>query len=107
MSAPLAGCLIAAIFASGTLRHELRIARRTAEESKAVFAQIAARQDEFEQIYGQPLTWERSEHTNVSHIADYTNADVADGGQHDRYVDWIIDAGDRLRNALDRIVVTA
>jgi hypothetical protein len=105
MSAPLAGCLIAAIFAGGTLRHELRIARRTAEESKAIFDQIAERRDEFEQIYGRSLTWERGGQSKVSHIADYTNADVADGAQHDSYIDWIIDAGDRLRRALDRTMV--
>jgi hypothetical protein len=103
MSANLPGCLLAAIFAGDTLRHELRIARRTPDESKALFDQIAAHRDEFERVYGRSLTWERGEDTNVSHIADYTSVDVTDVERHEVYIDWIIDAGRRMRNALRSI----
>ena len=105
MRANIPGCVIAAIFANDSLRHELRIARRSADESKALFDQIAAQRGEFEQAYGRSLSWEHGEQANVSHIADYhVNGDV---DQHDAYIAWIIDAGDRLRKALDRIGLTA
>lgn len=106
MPSGITGCLIIASFAAGgKLRHELYIDRSTAEECKSLFDAIAAQSSVLEAAYGAQLTWERLDHRKASRITVYGEGDVAIVDQHDSYMNFFVDAGDRLRRALAAIEV--
>lgn len=95
------GCMVTASFAAGgKLRNELYIDRATPEECKAVFDHIAEQKDAVEAAFGGPLSWERLDHRKASRIADYSEGDVAHVENHDIYLAWFLDSGDRLRKAM-------
>jgi hypothetical protein len=50
-----------------------------------------------------PLSWEELSERRASRIADYTDGDVMDTEEHERYIDWFFDAGERLRRAIDSV----
>jgi hypothetical protein len=100
------GCIFSASFtATKQLRHELYINRATGEECKALFDSLLAQREAFEAAYGRELQWERLDDKKASRIADYRPGDVATDVEHDAYIEWLIDAGDRLRKAMAAVVV--
>ena len=102
------GCEITASFAAGArLRNEFFINRSTPEECKALFDHLAGQKENLEMLYGGTLSWERLDNRKGSRIAAYTDGEVTNIDQHDSYIDWFIDAGDRLRRALGSVSLSA
>ena len=100
------GCLATASFAAGgRLRHELYIDRGTPEECKAPFDALQDQRQAVEAAYGKELKWERLDTNKASRIADYRPGKVDNADEHDGYIDWFINAGDRLRSTIAAIPI--
>jgi len=89
-------------FATGSrLRHELYIDTGDADANTAALAHFRAHRAAMEAAYGQELQFEELVGKRACKIADYrADAEVADTDRHDEYIDWLVDAGVRLRAAL-------
>lgn len=85
----------------GRLRHELYMDLGTAEATAELFERLHGDRDAIDQRYGRPLSWEPLPGKRASRVADYTEGEVMNAADHERYIDWFIDAGDRLRRALE------
>jgi hypothetical protein len=90
--------------AGGRLRSDLFIDLGTPEASTAQFEMIQAQRERVESIYGAPLSWERLPDRNAYRIADYSEGEVMSVEDHAFYVDWMIDAQERLRQAIDGVM---
>lgn len=53
-------------------------------------------------MFGRSLEFEALEGKRAARIAEYTDGDVAEEDRHDEFIDWFLDSGRRLRNALDK-----
>jgi hypothetical protein len=88
-------------FAAGSkLRMELYIDSQDAEAVEALYSFLLDRKDEIEAAYGGPLTWEELPGRRASRIADYTDGDVSNVDEHERYIDWFFGTCGRMRSAL-------
>lgn len=85
----------------GRLRHELYIDSGTVEATRELFERFYADREAIEARYGGSLSWEPLPEKRASRIADYTDGDVMNVAQHDAYISWFIETGDRLRDALE------
>ncbi len=103
MSAPLRGAFLSSSFAQGKrLRHEIYIDTGDRTQNDEIFARLLQQKDKFEAAYGRPLEWEALPNARACRIAEYrANADVTFEGEHEEYVAWFLDAGVRMRRALD------
>jgi len=90
----------------GRARSELYIDYGDAAANDALFEQLAERKDQIESIYGGELIWEELVGRRACRIADYSEGDVSNGDEFDRYVDWFFDSGVRLRRALEAAAAT-
>lgn len=90
--------------AGGRLRSDLFIDLGTPEASTAQFEMIQAQRERVESMYGAPLSWERLPDRNAYRIADYSEGEVTTVEDHAFYIDWMIDAQDRLRQAIDGVM---
>jgi hypothetical protein len=108
MRAPIKGCSISSSFAQNArLRHELYIALGDAAQNEQLFEQLHGQKEDLEAAYGRPLAWEDLSGRKGCRIADYEGGcDVAEEERFDEFIDWFIDAGDRLRRALGVVVLT-
>jgi Domain of unknown function (DUF4268) len=105
MRSPIKGSGFVNNFSSGgKLRHELYIDTGDARTSDSIFTALLARKDDLHKAYGRPLQWEPLPTRRASRIADYTDADVTQEGRHDEFITFLIDAGERLRRALDAVL---
>lgn len=96
-----AGCSINACFGqNGRLRHELYIDRPTAEECKALFDHLEAQREQFETAFGAPVEWARLDERKAARISSYTDGTIDNEAEHETYIDWFVDAGDRMRRAV-------
>jgi hypothetical protein len=95
-------CSINSSFARGDrLRHELYISTGDGERNDESFEHLRNRQEQIEQAYGQPLSWEELPTKTASRVAEYKDdCSLANTERWDEYMDWFIDAGTRLRAAL-------
>jgi len=59
----------------------------------------------FEDAYGRELSSERLDNRKASRIADYSLGAVEHSEEHGVYLDWFIDAGDRMRQALAAVPI--
>ena len=87
--------------AGGRLRSELYIDLGEAEANTALFEALLEQQGAIEQVYGAPLTWEDLEGKRACRIADYGAGDVSNVEQHDAYIDWFFERGQRFRRAIE------
>ncbi|HEX2039920.1 MAG TPA: DUF4268 domain-containing protein [Acidimicrobiales bacterium] len=103
---PIPGTQITPSFAAGgRLRHELYIDSGDVATNENVFAGLLARKDEFEQVYGRPLSWEELPGKRASRIADYSTGDVLEEQAWEAYIDWFVECGERLRAAIAATVI--
>jgi hypothetical protein len=102
MKGPLSGCHYSSSFAwQDRLRHELYIDTGDGERNIEIFDHLRRQQGELETAYGRALSWEDLPGKRACRIADYTDGcSVLDRERHDEYIDWLLDAGVRLRRAL-------
>lgn len=87
----------------GKLRSELYLDAQDPNRVVELYEGLLARKEEIEGVYGRPLSWEELPGRRASRIADYTPGEVANDDAHNHYVDWLIEAQDRLRKAIDSV----
>ena len=101
MAAPIRACGLSSSFAAaGKIRHELYIDAQSAERSTARFEGLLRQKEVLEAAYGRPLTWEPLLGRRACRIADYRDGAITRMSEHDAYMDFFLDAGERMRNAL-------
>lgn len=94
-------CRITASFTGdGRLRSEFYVDYPTQEQCKQVFDSLHSDRVAFEAAYGRELDWQRLDDRKACRIADHIDGTVEQTEQHDQYLGWFIDAGDRMRKAL-------
>ncbi len=87
----------------GRVRSELYIDYTDPDRVGALFSALHAMRDRVEQAYGKQLSWEELPDKRASRVADYGEGDVTNQQAHDAYIDWFIDSGTRLRQAIDAV----
>ncbi len=107
LPAPIKGTHYGLAFAAGgRLRSDFTIDLGSQEASAAQFEAIAAQQGVIESRYGEPLTWERLPERGAYRIADYGEGEITKAEDYAFYIDWMVDAQERLRRALGDVVPT-
>lgn len=99
---PFSGTQINPSFAQGRrLRHELYIDRGDGEANLALFEFLRARREIIEAAYGQELEFDPIDGKRACRIATYCDDGAVDDEDHwPDYLDWFLDAGERMRRAL-------
>lgn len=99
---PFPGTQINPSFAQGgRLRHELYIDRGNGEANLALFEFLRDRRETLDAAYGQPLEFDPIEGRRACRIATYLDEGTIDDEDHwTTYLDWFLDAGERMRRAL-------
>jgi hypothetical protein len=93
-----------AFAAGGRLRSDLYIDAGSVEASTGVFEMLQSQAALMEEFYGAELSWERLADRNAYRVADYSEGDVTTVEDHDFYIDWMVDAQERLRRAVDGVL---
>jgi hypothetical protein len=99
---PFPGTQINPSFALGRrLRHEFYIDRGDGEANMKLFRFLEERRPQMEQAYGMPLEFDPIEGKRACRIVTYRDESVIDDEeQWPEFLDWLIDAGERMRAAL-------
>lgn len=104
LAAPIRGCGINPVFGGkGKIRQELYIDRATPEQCRAVFDALHARRDEFEAAYGRRLEWDALEGRKACRVFELAEGDVQNEAEHDKYIEFFLDAGERFRKAIPAV----
>lgn len=105
MKSPIKGCRVSQSFAQGDrLRHELYIDTGDSDRNLEIFGKLRGQQAELEHAYGRPLTWEELPTRRACRIADYkAGCKITEEGRFEEFIDWFVDAGSRLRQALGAV----
>lgn len=83
------------------LRHEIYIDTGDGDRNDEIFEHLLAQRETLEKAYGRPLEWEQLPSKRACRIVEYRdNADVVNESEHDDYITWLLDAGERLRRVL-------
>jgi hypothetical protein len=105
LPSPLRGTHYALSFtAGGRIRSEFFIDLGSPETSAAQFEAFSSQQPQFESLYGAPLEWERLPDRGAFRIADYTDGDVTRAEDYAFYIDWMIDAQERMHRAVGEVM---
>lgn len=100
MPSPVSGSRISCSFGWSGLKHELYIDSGDPYANSELLAVLEDQKDLLEAEYGRPLQFEALEGKIACRIAEYKEGAVEVVDDHDEFVAWFIDAGDRLRRAL-------
>lgn len=101
LAAPVKGCGINPVFGGqGKIRQELYIDRATPDQCRAVFDALHARREEFEAAYGRQLDWDPLEARKACRIFESAVGAVEIEAEHETYIEFFIDAGQRFRTAI-------
>ena len=100
MPSPVKGAVNGVNLPPGQLRTELYIDCGDGEANSRIFDAIYAHKATIEEKFGEPLQWEPLPHRKACRIAVYTSGDVNESDAYDHYIDWFIQTGTRLRDAL-------
>jgi hypothetical protein len=95
-----------AFAAGGRLRSDFYVDLGSPEASAAQFDVLALQQDLVESIYGAPLSWERLPDRAAFRVADYSEGDITQVEDYAFYIDWMLDAQERLRRAVNSVLQT-
>lgn len=90
--------------AGGRLRSDFFIDHGAPETSTAQFEMLQSQQAIIESLYGRPLSWERLPDRGAYRIADYGEGEITTHEDFPFYIDWMVDAQERLRRALGEIL---
>jgi len=100
-SAAIRSCGIGSVFASrAKIRLELYIDRASPEECRAVFDALFEQRAAFETAYGGPLDWDPIEGRKACRVSETTDGNVLDESEHETYIEFFLDRGDRMRKAI-------
>lgn len=98
---PIPGTLLMPVFRSGgRIGHDLYIDTGDPAGSRELFDQLDALRSPIEAAYGGPLEWLPIEGKRACRIADNSSGSIDQLERHDEFIDWFIDRGVRLRQAL-------
>lgn len=98
---PYSGSGLNSSFAAGSrLRHELYIDTRDADANLELFESLRGRRMEVEAAYGRSLEFDEMPGKQACRVAEYREGDVADEHRWDEFIEWFLDCGVRLRQAL-------
>jgi Domain of unknown function (DUF4268) len=101
ITSPIRGCGLNPVFGGrGRIRQELYIDRSTPDQCRAVFDALHSRREEFETAYGRQLEWDPLEGKKACRVADNAEGDVEDEAEHEKYIEFFMDAGERFRKAI-------
>ena len=67
---------------------------------------LQLQQDAVESLYGAPLSWERLPDRSAYRVADYSEGDITQVEEYVFFIDWMIDAQERLRRAINSVLQT-
>ena len=103
MASPIKGASISASFARNRLlRHELYINRGSRDANLELLHELKASQEDMESAYGRSLEFEDpGRERRAVRIAEYRDGHISRSEEYGDYVEWFIDAGLRLRRAID------
>jgi len=90
--------------AGGRMRSDFFIDLGSPETSMAQFEALQAQQAFIETRYGRALSWERLPDRGAYRIADYSEGEITSTEDYPFYIDWMVDAQERLREALGEIL---
>jgi len=90
--------------AGGRLRSEFFIDLGSPEASAAQYEVIHSQRELVESIYDGPLSWERLPDRAAFRIADYSEGEITSVEDYAFYIDWMIDAQERLRRAIEGVL---
>jgi hypothetical protein len=90
--------------AGGRLRSDFYLDLGTPEASAAQFDALQFQQDVVESLYGAPLSWERLPERSAYRVADYSEGDITEVAEYAFFIDWMIDAQERLRRAVNGVL---
>ena len=101
MTAPIRSCGLSPAFAAGgKIRHELYIDAPTSEQATGRYEALEQQKDALEQAYGRALTWETLPGRRAYRVADYRSGSIIQTTDYDAYMEFFLDAGQRMRRAL-------
>lgn len=101
ITAPIRGCGLNPVFGGrGRIRQELYIDRPMPEQCRAVFDALQSRREEFDAAYGRQLEWDPLDGKKACRIADTAEGNVENEAEHEKYIEFFIDAGERFRAAI-------
>ncbi|GAB4243807.1 MAG: DUF4268 domain-containing protein [Thermoleophilia bacterium] len=101
MPSPIKGAVFSAAFTTGQrLRHELYIDTGDSETTLELFRSLEEHREALEGAYGRELTFEELPGKRACRIAEYREGDVEQTDRHEEFIEWLLDAGERLRSAL-------
>ncbi|HVT42482.1 MAG TPA: DUF4268 domain-containing protein [Acidimicrobiales bacterium] len=101
LPSPVRGTHFGLSFVAGArLRSDFYVDVGTPETSTAQFEALQAQQATIEARYGRPLSWERLPDRGAYRIADYGEGEITSTEDFAFYIDWMVDAQERLRDAL-------
>lgn len=104
MPSTISGASFNVSFARGRrLRNELYIDSGNQEDNDRIFDLLFAQRGTIEQAFGRSLEFEALEHRRAARIAEYTEGDIADEDRYEQFIDWFLDSGRRLRQALSEV----
>jgi hypothetical protein len=92
--------------AGGRLRSDFYVDLGSPEASAAQFEALQVQQDTLESLYGAPLSWERLPDRSAYRVADYSEGDITQVEEYAFFIDWMIDAQERLRRAVNMVLQT-
>ncbi len=104
LPSPLKGTHYGLSFAAGgRLRSDFFIDLGSPEASAAQFEAIYTQRDQIETLYGAPLSWERLPDRSAFRVADYSEGDITRSEEYAFYIDWMMDAQERMHRAIGEI----
>jgi transcriptional regulator with XRE-family HTH domain len=108
MASPIKGASISASFARNRLlRHELYINRGSRDANLELLRQLHASKRAMEAAYGRSLEFEDpGRERRAVRIAEYREGHISRSEEYGDYIEWFIDAGLRLRRAIDAYLAT-
>lgn len=101
LGSPFKGAFYRTIFRSrARLGHDLYIDAGDEAKNSAMYAELLAARDLFEEAYGSSLTWSDMPGMQACCISDDTAGSVDQVDRHEEQVRWLLDRGDRMRSAV-------
>src|SRR6202046_2487602 len=92
--------------AGGRLRSAFYVDLGSPEASVAEIEALQVQQDTLESLYGAPLSWKRLPDRSAYRVADYSEGDITQVEEYAFFIDWMIDAQERLRRAINEVLET-
>jgi len=102
MPSPIKGAVVGVNFTQNAqIRTELYIDSGDGSLNALIFEELEKHRTDLEDMFGEALSWEDLPGRRACRLAAYAPGSVTETDSHDDYIAWFIDAGSRLRAALN------